>query len=408
MTTEKYPSVVISGAGPAGAVLAYLLVRAGVKTTLVERHEDFSREFRGELLMPSGLEPLHQIGLWQDFEKVGQVRIDRFRIFINRKPFISHVMNPAKTALQAPRWVSQPHLLEMLVKKASVYSGFTFLRGTRVRNLLQKEDRVVGVATDTHGDIRADLVIGCDGRSSIVRSRSGIKAKADALPMDIVWLKLPCQPNNISNSIHFYVGQGRLVLVAPTSDSGARVGCIIAKGSYKSLRELGTKGLIKLIAGYVDANVANALLSSKSEDAKPFLLSTVADCADSWSLPGLLLLGDAAHTMSPVGGQGLNIAIRDAVVAANHLIPALREHTSSNELLSVCRAIEEERLHEVKTIQTNQANGPKLMLNQSFGMRLLFGIAQKIGRGREVNASSDRSFKQMLVGVTPVLWRGIS
>ena len=408
MTTEKYPSVVISGAGPAGAVLAYLLVRAGVKTTLVERHEDFSREFRGELLMPSGLEPLHQIGLWQDFEKVGQVRIDRFRIFINRKPFISHVMNPAKTALQAPRWVSQPHLLEMLVKKASVYSGFTFLRGTRVRNLLQKEDRVVGVATDTHGDIRADLVIGCDGRSSIVRSRSGIKAKADALPMDIVWLKLPCQPNNISNSIHFYVGQGRLVLVAPTYDGGVQVGFIIAKGSYKSLRELGTKGLIKLIAGYVDANVANALLSSKSEDAKPFLLSTVADCADSWSLPGLLLLGDAAHTMSPVGGQGLNIAIRDAVVAANHLIPALREHANSNELLSVCRAIEEERLHEVKTIQTNQANGPKLMLNQSFGMRLLFGIAQKIGRGREVNASSDRSFKQMLVGVTPVLWRGIS
>lgn len=408
MTTEKYPSVVISGAGPAGAVLAYLLVRAGVKTTLVERHEDFSREFRGELLMPSGLEPLHQIGLWQDFEKVGQVRIDRFRIFINRKPFISPVMNPAKTALQAPRWVSQPHLLEMLVKKASVYSGFTFLRGTRVRNLLQKEDRVVGVATDTHGDIRADLVIGCDGRSSIVRSRSGIKAKADALPMDIVWLKLPCQPNNISNSIHFYVGQGRLVLVAPTYDGGVQVGFIIAKGSYKSLRELGTKGLIKLIAGYVDANVANALLSSKSEDAKPFLLSTVADCADSWSLPGLLLLGDAAHTMSPVGGQGLNIAIRDAVVAANHLIPALREHANSNELLSVCRAIEEERLHEVKTIQTNQANGPKLMLNQSFGMRLLFGIAQKIGRGREVNASSDRSFKQMLVGVTPVLWRGIS
>ena len=89
MTTERNPSVVISGAGPAGAVLAYLLVRAGVKTTLVERHEDFSREFRGELLMPSGLEPLHQIGLWQDFEKVGQVRIDRFRMFINRKPYIS-------------------------------------------------------------------------------------------------------------------------------------------------------------------------------------------------------------------------------------------------------------------------------------------------------------------------------
>ena len=210
----------------------------------------------------------------------------------------------------------------------------------------------------------------------------------------------------MSNSIHFYVGQGRLVLVAPTYDGGVQVGFIIAKGSFESLRELGTQGLIKLIASYVDADVAHALMSSKSEDVKPCLLSTVADCVDSWSRPGLLLLGDAAHTMSPVGGQGLNIAIRDAVVAANHLIPALREHTNSNELLSVCRAIEEERLQEVKTIQTNQANPPKLMLSQSIGMRLLFGIVQKIGRGREINASSDPAFKQMLMGVTPVLWRG--
>lgn len=406
MTTERYPSVVISGAGPAGAVLAYLLARAGVKTTLIERHQDFSREFRGELLMPSGLEPLHQIGLWQDFEKVGQVRIDRFRMYINRKPFISPVMNSAKVALQTPRWVSQPHLLEMLVEKSSAFPSFTFLRGTRVRNLLQKDNQVTGVVTDTHGDVRADLVIGCDGRSSIVRARSGIEAKADALPMDIVWLKLPCQPTNISNSIHFYVGQGRLVLVAPTYDGGVQVGFIIAKGSFKSLRELGTRGLIELIAGYVDADVANALLSSKSEDVKPFLLSTVSDCVDSWSLPGVLLLGDAAHTMSPVGGQGLNIAIRDAVVAANHLVPALREHTNSDALLSVCRAIEEERLQEVKTIQTNQAKAPKLMLNQSIGVKFLFAIAQKIGRGREVNPSSDPSFQQMLMGVTPVLWRG--
>ena len=110
--------------------------------------------------------------------------------------------------------------------------------------------------------------------------------------------------------------------------------------------------------------------------------------------------------MSPVGGQGLNIAIRDAVVAANHLVPALREHIKSDELLSVCRAIEEERLQEVKTIQNNQAKAPKLMLNQSIGVKFLFAIAQKIGRGREVNASSDPSFQQMLMGVTPVLWRG--
>ena len=114
MSNTTSPKVIITGAGPAGAVLAFLLSRAGISTTLIERHKDFSREFRGELLMPSGLEPLHQIGLWEDFEKVGQVEIERFRIFINRKPFVTPLVNPAKVAKRSPRWVSQPQLLEMM------------------------------------------------------------------------------------------------------------------------------------------------------------------------------------------------------------------------------------------------------------------------------------------------------
>ena len=125
------------------------------------------------------------------------------------------------------------------------------------------------------------------------------------------------------------------MLVAPTYDGCVQVGFIIAKGSFKSLRELGTRKLIDLIAGYVDLDVADALLKVEAAEVQPFLLSTVADLVDSWSQPGLLLLGDAAHTMSPVGGQGLNIAIRDAVVAANHLIPAMRQPTNSAQLLEI-------------------------------------------------------------------------
>ena len=399
---DPKPNIVISGAGPAGAVTAYLLARAGVRTTLIERHEDFSREFRGELLMPSGLEPLHQIGLWEDFEKVGQVEIDRFRAFINKKPFLSPIMNASGAPRRSPRWVSQPQLLEMLVSKASAFPSFTFLRGTRVRNLLRKDDQVTGITTDTHGDIHASLVIGCDGRSSIARARSGIEAKADKLPMDIVWLKLRCQPSSVTNALHFYIGQGRLVLVAPTYDGCVQVGFIIAKGSFKSLRKLGTRKLIDLIAGYVDLDVADALLKVEAAEVQPFLLSTVADLVDSWSQPGLLLLGDAAHTMSPVGGQGLNIAIRDAVVAANHLIPALRQPTNSAQLLEICRVIEKERLTEIKTIQASQAKAPKIMLSQSLGMKAVFAVLQKIGGGREIEASSDPGFAQFLSGVTAV------
>ena len=200
MRNTTSSNIIISGAGPAGAVLAFLLARAGIRTTLIERHNDFSREFRGELLMPSGLEPLHQIGLWEDFEKIGQVEIERFRMFINRKPFVTPVLNSAKVARRSPRWVSQPQLLEMLVKKASEFPNFTLLRGTRVKGLLRENNDVTGVVTDTHGDIPSDLVVGCDGRSSIVRAKSGIQARADTLPMDIVWLKLRCHPRNMATT----------------------------------------------------------------------------------------------------------------------------------------------------------------------------------------------------------------
>ena len=399
------PNIVISGAGPAGAVLAYLLSSAGIKTTLIERHKDFSREFRGELLMPSGLEPLHQIGLWGNFEEVGQVEIERFRMFINRKPFVTTLLNTAKVSRRSPRWVSQPQLLEMLVKKASNYPNFTFLRGTRVKNLLREDNIVTGVVTDTLGDIHSDLVVGCDGRSSIVRARSEIKAQADPLPMDIVWLKLSCESPTLTNSLHFYIGRARLVLVAPTYDGCVQVGFIIPKGSYKALREQGTKAVIDLIARHVDAEVATTLLSAETQDVRPFLLSTVADRVDAWSLPGVLLLGDAAHTMSPVGGQGLNIAIRDAIVAANHLIPALEKPVDAEKLLTVCEGIERERMKEVVTIQTKQARGPKIMLNQSIWMRAVFALAQKIGAGREIDAAFDTDLQQMLLGVTSVQWK---
>ena len=173
---EKDCQVVISGAGPAGAILGLLLARAGVETKLIERHEDFSREFRGELVWPSGLKPLKQIGIWEDFEKVGQVRIDQVKMFINEKPFVSPQMDSSVIGEFRPRWISQPHFLEMLVEKASAFANFELLRSTRVRNLVRDENSVTGVVTDAHGEISADLVVGADGRSSIVRARSGLSA----------------------------------------------------------------------------------------------------------------------------------------------------------------------------------------------------------------------------------------
>lgn len=401
---EKDCQVVISGAGPAGAILGLLLARAGVETKLIERHEDFSREFRGELVWPSGLKPLKQIGIWEDFEKVGQVRIDQVKMFINEKPFVSPQMDSSVIGEFRPRWISQPHFLEMLVEKASAFANFELLRSTRVRNLVRDENSVTGVVTDAHGEISADLVVGADGRSSIVRARSGLSAKADKLPMDIVWIKVPADRIEIRNTMRMYVGRGRLVIMAPTFDGFVQLGFIIRKGSFKELRQLGTEGLIEEISNYVDAPTREVLKTTDADDLRPFLLSTVADRVDSWCLPGLLLIGDAAHTMSPVGGQGVNIAIRDAVLAANYLIPALKTANNADTLYQTLQKIETERLEEVKLIQAQQAKGPRILLNQSLWMRPIFLLAQKLGRGAKFDAASDPSIKNMIFGVSPIRW----
>ena len=175
-------------------MLSYLLAKAGIRTTLIERHHDFSREFRGEVLMPGGLEPLDQIGLWEDLEKVSHVKLDRINIYINQKHAVSLEMSDNTYSRYKPRWISQPDFLEMLVEKSSKYPNFTFLRGRRVRDLARKSNRVAGVITDNTNSaskIFSDLVVGTDGRSSIVRARSGIGFKSDPMPMDIVWVKIP-------------------------------------------------------------------------------------------------------------------------------------------------------------------------------------------------------------------------
>ena len=140
--------VIVVGAGPGGTVLSYLLAKAGVRVTLIERHQDFSREFRGEVLMPGGLEPLDQIGLWEDLEKVSHVKVDAINIYVDQKHAWSFEVTASAYSRYRPRWISQPHFLEMLVEKSALYSNFTILRGTRVRDLIWDNNRVAGVITD--------------------------------------------------------------------------------------------------------------------------------------------------------------------------------------------------------------------------------------------------------------------
>lgn len=375
------PSVVIVGAGPGGAALAFLLSRRGVDVTLLERHTDFAREFRGEVLLPGGLEVLQQMGLWESYEAVPQVELRSIAMYVNGSPRARVEFDPASMGDIAPRWVSQPHFLEMLVAESGAHPSFRLERGITVRDLLRDDGRVVGlrcVGPDGERDIHADLVVGADGRSSVVRRRAGLPVHQDPTPMDIVWFKLP-RPAFMDHDLHSraYVGDGHLLLAAPVAGGKLQVAWIIPKGGFGRVRERGMEACVDAMAQHVSPDLAEHLRKTGAQAMEPFLLSTISDRALEWTRPGLMVIGDAAHTMSPVGGQGLNHAIRDAAVAANHLVPVLTSTgpLEGDAIDAATLAAERERMHEISTIQRLQAVPPRILFSQRSAAGIVLTIA---------------------------------
>ena len=296
-TSRGNLDVLIVGAGPAGAVLSYLLSRKGIPVTLIERHHDFDREFRGEILMPSGIEPFTQMGLEKQLNAVPHVNLDGVEFYANQKYLTTFAFNKELFGKYNPRWVSQPDLLEMLVGECSQFRNFKLIRGTRVRQLIHDKNRVLGVIVD--GDKRqeqlfADIVIGTDGRKSRIRSSLGSSFKTDSMPMDIVWLKVPnIEP---SSKLSIYVGGGKLLISAPTHDDNIQLGFVIKKGSFKDISKQGPLSLIKAIAQHADPILGNHLREHSAQIKNPFLLRTVADYVDHWTTPGYIIIrGRSTH-----------------------------------------------------------------------------------------------------------------
>ena len=317
--------MIVVGAGPAGASLAYLLADRGIEVALVERQRDFAREFRGEVLLPSGVDALEQMGLGEAYRRVPKWQPRSLTVYLNRKLVVDLALDPAFFGGHPPAAVSQPGLLEAIVAEAAARPAFRFLRGASVRELLRDGERISGVRIQTDEgseELRAPLVVGADGRASIVRRRGGFAALENAPPMDIVWCKVPALPG--LDGARGYAGGGHLLLVYRTFGDQLQVGWAILKGTFGELRRRGIEQWVGEMAEHVTPDLAEHLRRHAGALTHPFLLDVVSDRVTCWSAPGALLLGDAAHTMSPVGGQGLNLALRDAIVAANHLVPVLR------------------------------------------------------------------------------------
>ncbi len=390
--------VLIIGAGPAGASLALLLASRGVQTTLLERRRDFAREFRGEVLMPSGVAALREMGLGGELEALPTKAIDHADVYLNRR----HVLSQSLEGLDAGQVlaVSQPALLELLVRRAGEFPNFRFVRGVSVRDFVVRNGRLAGAeikdATGT-GTLTADLVIGADGRHSMVRRAAGLEVREDTAPMDVVWFKLPLPPG--FRGVRACAGRGHLLFAYRTWGDRLQIGWVILKGTFGDLRERGIDQWAAQMAAHVPADLAGHVLAHRAQLEHPFLLNVISDRVVSWRGRGALVIGDAAHTMSPVGAQGLNIALRDALVAANHLVPALR---GGGGLDAALAAVEAERLPEVEQIQALQALPPRLLLNRAWwgnGARALAAGLLGIGAIRRRAASRVQPFVE---GVRPV------
>ena len=313
----------IAGGGPAGMMLGFLLARAGVEVLVLEKHGDFLRDFRGDTIHPSTLEVMHELGLLDEFLRLPHQKVDELSAQVGAMQLtiadFRHLPTRCGFVALMPQW----DFLNFLAEKAKPYAGFVLRMNTEVTGLIEESGRVIGLRAKTADgalEVRADLVVGADGRSSIVREQAGLEIKEFGAPMDVLWFRLRrTAADPVATMGRF--DSGRIFITLNRGDYW-QCGYVIAKGQFEIMRrrEFDTfRAEIVRLAPYAKASVQDL---RGWNDVK--LLTVRVDRLLEWFRPGLLCIGDAAHAMSPVGGVGINLAIQDAVAAANVLFKPLR------------------------------------------------------------------------------------
>jgi 2-polyprenyl-6-methoxyphenol hydroxylase-like FAD-dependent oxidoreductase len=343
----------IVGGGPAGAMLALLLARKGVRVTLLEMHHDFDREFRGDTVHPSTLEILDQLGLAERVHELRSSKVSGPTLLTTRGSFMPFDLSRLKTKYPYILMVHQKDLLGLLTQEATRYPGFRLLMGANVTDVIRENGIVCGVRYQTDDGVHelgAPLTVGADGRFSRVRHVAGIEPVHTSPPMDVLWFRLPHLPEDIDAPGGAFGGfaRGHIVGGFDRKDYWQAV-FVITKGSYQSLRAEGIGGLRRRIVE-IEPRLAKHV-ESLTDWHQVSLLSVESSRCQRWYAPGLLLIGDAAHAMSPIGGVGINYAVQDAVVAANLLTNALLNGRVTTDQL---RAVQGKREWPVRIIQAFQ------------------------------------------------------
>ncbi len=327
----------IAGGGPAGMMLGFLLARAGIDVLVLEKHADFLRDFRGDTIHPSTLEIMHELGLLDEFLKLPHSEVRELTGLIGEDRVVLADFSHLPTRCQFVAFIPQWDFLDFLADHAKLYPSFHLRVQADVDGLLKDGDKVVGLKAKTPDgpiDVRADLVVGADGRHSAVRDLAGLEVEDFGAPMDVLWLRLSKRPGDGAQSLG-RIQAGRLFVMLDRGDYW-QCAFVISKGGFNELRRQGLGAFRAAIVALNPALADRVQEIGSWDDVR--LLTVKVDRLKRWYRDGLLCIGDAAHAMSPVGGVGINLAIQDAVAAANVLALPLRAGPVSVELLHKVQA----------------------------------------------------------------------
>jgi len=350
----------IAGGGPAGMMLGFLLARAGVDVVVLEKHADFFRDFRGDTVHPSTLELMYELGLLDQFLKMPHQKIEKLSAQIGAERVamadFTHLPTHCKYVALMPQW----DFLNFLAAHGKRYKTFDLHMKAEATELIEEGGRVVGLRASTPDGvltIRAGLVVGCDGRHSTVREQAGLKSDDYGAPMDVLWFRITRRDGDDTDTFG-HVEAGKMMVMLDRGDYW-QCAFVIPKGGIEQVK---ARGLDAFRESVVEMSpfLADRVSELKSwDDIK--LLTVAVDRLRQWWRPGLICIGDAAHAMSPIGGVGVNIAVQDAVAAANRLAAPLRNGSVTDNDL---HAIQKRRMLPVRFTQWMQLTIQKRIITR--------------------------------------------